>query len=270
MSQMPTFSALKLSRSSLKLFQDCPRCFWLDLHHKIKRPPSLPYTLSSAVDFLVKQEFDTYREKGVLPPIFKRHNIRAKLFNGPQLPVWRENFKGIQYIDEDLNAMLYGAVDDILEFPDGSLAVVDYKSSGSREIKIYDDYQKQMEVYAYLLDRNGFATQPEAYFVFYQVDKTGPGFKNVLPFHEELRAVRVDKTWVQGVFEQAVAVARMDTPPELERPCVHCLYVQKAHSLAHTQHQVPKESLVPAPAKKSPVRRAKKPQVADEDTIIIQ
>ncbi len=224
----PKFSSIKLSRSSLKLFQDCPRCFWLDLHHKIKRPPSLPYTLSSAVDFLVKQEFDKYRKQGTLPPVFVRHRIDAKLFNGPQLPVWRENFKGVQYFDEDLNAMLYGAVDDVLQFKDGSLAVVDYKSSGSREIRIYDDYQKQMDIYNWLLDRNGFQTQPEAYFVFYQVDKSGGGFANALPFIEQLKAIKVDKSWVGDVFEQAVMVARRDTPPEIETPCTHCIYVQQA------------------------------------------
>ncbi|MBX4190201.1 PD-(D/E)XK nuclease family protein [Candidatus Parcubacteria bacterium] len=225
---MSKFGSLRLSRSSLKLFQDCPRCFWLDLHHKIKRPPPFPYTLSSAVDFLVKQEFDKYRPTGELPPIFVQHGVRAKLFNGEQLPVWRENFKGVQYFDEDLNAMLYGAVDDVLEFADGSLAVVDYKSSGSREIRIYEDYQKQMDIYNWLLDRNGFQTQPEAYFVFYQVDKTGGGFQNALPFIEQLKAIKVDKTWVGDVFEQAVMVARRDTPPEIETPCPHCIYVQQA------------------------------------------
>ena len=223
------FSSIKISRSGLKLFQECPRCFWLDVHHKIKRPPSFPYTLSSAVDFLVKQEFDKYREQGTLPPVLARHLAGdAKLYSGPELPTWRENFKGVQYFDEDLNAMLYGAVDDVLQLADGSLAVIDYKSSGSREIKIYDDYQKQMDIYTYLLDRNGFKTHTEAYFVFYQVDKTGGGFQNALPFIESLKAIKVDKSWVANAFEQAIAVARQDTPPEVIMPCPHCVYVQQA------------------------------------------
>ena len=45
---------IKISRSGLKLFEECQRCFWLNLHHKIKRPPGYPYTLSGAVDYLVK------------------------------------------------------------------------------------------------------------------------------------------------------------------------------------------------------------------------
>src|SRR3989338_9591791 len=95
---------LKISRSGLKLFQECPKCFWLDLHHKIKRPPGYPYTLSAAVDYFVKQEFDKYREKGTLPPILALSGVEglkdAKLFNGPELSEWRNNFKGISYFNE--------------------------------------------------------------------------------------------------------------------------------------------------------------------------
>lgn len=230
---------VKISRSGLKLFLDCPRCFWLDVHHKIKRPPSFPYTLASAVDYLVKQEFDKYRKTGDLPPVFKKNKTDAKLYAGEELGTWRNNFKGISYFDEDLNAILYGAVDDILEFPDGSLAVVDYKSTGSSEIRIYDDYQKQMDVYTWLLQRNGFKTQDSAYFVYYIVDKTGGGFHNSLPFNEELRIVEVRPTWVASTFEAAIATARQAKPPQSTIACTHCKYVAvvgehvPAHMVAH-------------------------------------
>ena len=107
-------NTIKISRSGLKLFLDCPRCFWLNVHHKIKRPPGYPYTLSAAVDYLVKQEFDKYRVDGKLPPVFAKEGLDAKLFVDEKLHDWRNNFRGVSYFDEDLNAILYGAVDDIL------------------------------------------------------------------------------------------------------------------------------------------------------------
>ena len=227
-------STLKISRSGLKLFLECPRCFWLDLHHKIKRPPGYPYTLSAAVDYLVKQEFDKYRENGTLPPVFAKEGFNAKLYNGPELPTWRNNFKGISYFDEDLNAIIYGAVDDVLEFSDGSLAVVDYKSSGSKEITIYDDYQKQMDVYNFILNRMGHETYSDAFFVFYQVQKDGGGFQNILPFKEELKTVKVNSGWVGDAFERAVALARQDNPPNHSgEDCDHCHYVEMA-----SQHKI--------------------------------
>ncbi len=231
---MPKVSnTLKISRSGLKLFLDCPRCFWLDLHHKVKRPPGYPYTLSAAVDYLVKQEFDKYREKGKLPPVFAKEGLDAKLYSGPEMSEWRNNFKGISYFDEDLNAILYGAVDDVLQFSDKSLAVVDYKSSGSKEITIYDDYQKQMDIYTHILNLKGFETQPYAYFVFYQVQKDGGGFQNVLPFKEILKRIDVNPSWVSDVFERAVQTARQDIPPINKNHCDHCHYVEMA-----SQYQV--------------------------------
>ncbi|OGN00547.1 MAG: hypothetical protein A2651_01515 [Candidatus Yanofskybacteria bacterium RIFCSPHIGHO2_01_FULL_42_12] len=224
-------NTLKISRSGLKLFQECPRCFWLDLHHKVKRPPGYPFTLSIAVDYLVKKEFDKYREKGTLPPILKSHGIKdAKLFNGEELSEWRNNFKGVVYHDEALNAVLYGAVDDVLEFKDGSLGVIDYKSSGAKEITIYDDYQKQMDVYNYILKQKGYETYPEAFFVFYKVVKEGEtGFGNVLKFTEEVRPVKINTEWVGPTFEAAVELARQDEPPSAsgnaQKHCDHCHYV---------------------------------------------
>ena len=237
----------------------------MDVHHKVKRPSGYPFTLSIAVDYLVKKEFDTYREKGTLPPVLKKYfekdpvqslsadrqqsrgrasdGASAKLYAGDELSEWRNNFKGIAYFDEDLNAILYGAVDDVLEFKDKSLGVIDYKSSGAKEITIYDDYQKQMDVYNYILRQKGFDTYPEAFFVFYKVIKEGEtGFANALKFTEEVRAVKVNMDWVGPTFEKAVEVARSETspapgmtgnPPAGGGHCDHCHYVELAN-----QHQI--------------------------------
>lgn len=231
-------STIKFSRSGLNLFLECPRCFWLDLHHKIKRPPGYPFTLSIAVDQLLKREFDTFREKGQLHPAFVKYGLKdAKLYNGENLAEWRNNFKGVSFYDESLNAILYGAVDDIIEFSDGSLAVVDYKSSGAKEISIYEDYQRQMDVYNWILRQKGYETYPEAFFIFYQVQKEGEtAFNSVLKFREEIRSVKVNTEWVGDAFEEAVKVARSEKPPKThpgKDECDHCHYVEMA-----SKHQI--------------------------------
>ena len=143
---------IKLSPSSLNLYFECPRCFWLEKREGIRRPQPFPYALNAAVDVLLKQEFDSYRAKGETHPLLVAHNVPAKLFPDQQLlNKWRSNFDGVRYYDAKLDATLFGAVDDVLQFTDGSLAPLDYKSTGSAVPKVYDRFQLQMDVYTFLL-----------------------------------------------------------------------------------------------------------------------
>ena len=118
---------LKLSRSQLDLFVGCPRCFWLKNRHGVKQPKGFPLALNNAMDTLLKAEFDEYRVAGKPHPIFSENGVDAKLFRDTEkLEEWRNNFRGLRWADPKSGHTLFGAVDDILEFPDESLAVVDY------------------------------------------------------------------------------------------------------------------------------------------------
>ncbi|MCO6434707.1 hypothetical protein, partial [Nitrosomonas nitrosa] len=56
--------AFKLSRSKIDLFLQCPRCFYFDRRLGVGRPPGFPFALNSAVDHLLKLEFDVHRANG--------------------------------------------------------------------------------------------------------------------------------------------------------------------------------------------------------------
>src|SRR5438874_13816897 len=86
-------AAYKISRSKIDLFVQCPRCFWLDARLKISRPKGPPFTLNSAVDYLLKQEFDALRADGKQHPLQTEYGIDAKPCAHDQLNIWRENFK---------------------------------------------------------------------------------------------------------------------------------------------------------------------------------
>ncbi|MBU4274766.1 PD-(D/E)XK nuclease family protein [Patescibacteria group bacterium] len=210
---------IQLSPNSLNLYLECPHCFWLEKKMGIRRPPPYPYALNSAVDVLLKQEFDTYREKGELHPLLIESNIPAKLFSNQNLlNQWRSNFSGIRYYDPEIGATLFGAVDDVLEFPDGKLAPLDYKSTGSKVAKVYDRFQIQMDIYTYLLEKNGFQTPRKGYLAFYVVDKSN-GFINRLPFRKELHVIDTNPDDVRDLFKEAVAVLMKDAPPPHSQDC---------------------------------------------------
>jgi len=218
---------IQLSPTSLDLYLECPHCFWLEKRQGIKRPPSYPYALNQAVDILLKQEFDSYRARGEVHPLILAHNIPAKLFpNQDLLNQWRNNFAGIRFYDPELKASLFGAVDDILEFEGGKLAPMDYKSTGSQVANIYDRFQLQMDVYTYLLEKNGFLTPGKGYLAFYIVDKNN-GFGDRLPFRKELHEIETNPSDVPGLFKEAVLLLREAAPPPHSSDCKYGQWLKR-------------------------------------------
>ena len=169
-----------ISRSKIDLFKECPRCFWLDRVLGIGRPPGYPFTLNSAVDYLLKKEFDIYRKKGTKHPLIEKYGVDARPVEHEDLPIWRENFKGIRCIHKPTGLSISGAIDDLWIDTKGNYIVVDYKAtSKTGEINLdapwQDGYKRQMEVYQWLLRQKGLQVSDTGYFVYVngQTDKIG-------------------------------------------------------------------------------------------------
>jgi hypothetical protein len=59
----------RLSRNKIDLFINCPRCFYLDRKLGVAQPPGYPFSLNSAVEKLLKKEFDIHRVNGTKHPL---------------------------------------------------------------------------------------------------------------------------------------------------------------------------------------------------------
>jgi len=233
---MANGKAIQLSPNSLNLFLECPHCFWLDKNLGIKRPPPYPYALNSAVDGLLKEEFDTYRAKNLPHPLLAENNIKAHLFgNQKLLNQWRNNFAGIRYFDEALQATLFGAVDDVLEFegPEGcpTIAPLDYKSTGSTAAKVYDRFQLQLDTYTFLMEKNGYKTPRKGYLAFYIVDKSR-GFIDRLPFRKEVVEIDTNPSDIYEIFKDAVGCLKNQTPPPHSSDCQFKKWLDGARSFS--------------------------------------
>ncbi|KKQ75991.1 MAG: hypothetical protein US98_C0055G0003 [Parcubacteria group bacterium GW2011_GWC1_38_6] len=219
---------IALSPSSLNLFLECKRCFWLEKKWGIRRPPPYPYALNTTVDTLLKKEFDSYRANKQPHPLIQENNIPANLFaNQALLNKWRSNLAGVRYYDEKLDATLFGAVDDVLEFSDGKLAPLDYKSTGSSVPTVYDRFQLQMDVYSFLLEKNGFTTNGKGYLAFYIVNKED-GFGDRLPFRKELHEIDTNISDVPKLFKDAISALRKDSPSPHNEDCKFCQWSKQA------------------------------------------
>ena len=213
----------KLSRSKIELLMDCPRCFWLDMVKGIKRPPPAPYTINSAIDLMLKMEFDKHREKGTAHHLISENGVKAIPYKCDKINVWRHNFTGVQFEYKPADFLVFGAVDDVWINPKGELIVVDYKATGAAEHHIYDGYRRQMEIYQWLLRQNGYKVSKRGYFLFARVNKSG-GFKNAkLSFDMFLEPLDGDDSWVEGKILEARKIIDGSVPGP-SAGCGYCKY----------------------------------------------
>ncbi len=216
---------IKISRSKLERFLECPRCFWLEVKKGIKRPPSFPYTINSAIDALLKQEFDVHREDGTAHYIIKKYDINAIPYKCKEIDTWRANFTGIQFHHKPTDFLVFGAVDDVWVNPVGELIVVDYKATGANEYNIYDSYKRQMEVYQWLLLRNGHRVSKTGYFLFAKVNKNNGFAEGKLSFDLSLEAQEGDSAWVDGALLSARKILD-NTIPAPNAECPYCKFAK--------------------------------------------
>lgn len=220
----------KLSRSKIDLFLECPRCFYLDNKLGLKRVPGFPFSLNSAVDHLLKKEFDFYRQKGEPHPIQQEAGLDIRPVFHEELEEWRKNFGGIVHLHRDTNLLVSGAIDDLWINNQGEYLVVDYKSTAKEEaVKELDQdwqdtYKRQMEVYQWLLRQKGLKVSNSAYFVYCTGDMSKDSFNQSLDFEINLIEYLGNDNWVEETLFKIKDCLENDEIPSASSDCDHCAY----------------------------------------------
>jgi hypothetical protein len=223
-----------LSRSKVELFMDCPRCFYLDRRLGITRPAGFPFNLNSAVDALLKTEFDTYRNKGEPHPLMVQAGLKAVPHEHENLASWRNNFRGVRALHEASNLEVFGAIDDLWrDLDSGELMVVDYKATSKNGDVSIDaawqiSYKRQMEFYQWLLRQNGQSVSSRGWFVYCNGRRDLPSFDGKLEFTIKLIPYDGDDSWVEGTLVQIRDTLSAPEPPALNRTCEFCMFSAKA------------------------------------------
>lgn len=222
--------AYPLSRSKIDLFTECPKCFYLDRRLGVGRPPGYPFSLNSAVDRLLKLEFDAHRAAHTKHPLIAKYKVDAIPVMHEMLDSWRENFVGVRYVHIPTNFEVFGAIDDLWENSKGEYIVVDYKST-SKVGKItelseewQDGYKRQMEVYQWLLRKNGYKVSDTGYFVYCNGSTDKKAFDAKLEFDITLIPYKGNDDWVEGVLEKAHECLNSPHIPKSGEECDYCAY----------------------------------------------
>jgi len=232
----------KLSRSKIELFFDCPRCFYIDRRLGTGRPNGFPFNLNNAVDHLLKKEFDLHRAEMHTHPLMEKYGIKAIPFAHEKLDEWRENFVGVRALHEKSNILVFGAVDDIWVTPKRELIVVDYKAtSKDGRVDLNADWQKsykrQMEVYQWLLRRNGFKVSNTGYFVYCNGNRDAEAFDAKLEFDISVLPYVGSDSWVDDTLMRIKECLNSDTIPEANPECDHCAYFNARYNHEYGKKQ---------------------------------
>ena len=227
----------KLSRSKLDLFLNCPRCFYLDRRLGVDRPPGFPFNLNSAVDALLKKEFDIHRAKGSTHPLMSAYGLHLVPFCHKMIDEWRENFKGVQFLHPASNFLVTGAVDDLWVDSEGKIYIVDYKStSKDGEVSLDADwqigYKRQMEIYQWLMRKNGFSVSDTGYFVYCNGRADKEAFDAKLEFDIKLIPYVGDDSWVESALISAKRCLDGSLPPA-SPACDFCNYREAAAEVSN-------------------------------------
>ncbi len=227
----------RLSRTRIDLFLDCPRCFYLDRRLGIDRPDIPAFTLNSAVDSLLKKEFDLLREKGESHELMKKYGIDALLFDHPDLPIWRDDFRryiGASILHKETNLEIAGIVDDVWVNKEKELLIVDYKATSTAKVISLDDeykkgYKKQMEIYQWIFKQMGFKVSNTGYFVFANAGKNRPNFDGRLEFELSIIPYQGNNDWIEPTLYDIKKCLDSDKIPSQNPDCKHCNYRELAN-----------------------------------------
>lgn len=218
----------------------CPRCFWLDVRLKIKRPSGPPFQINKAIDELLKKEFDSYRHRKEPHPWMTDNQIKAVPMQHENLDIWRHNFTGVSTLHKPTNLHIFGAIDDLWVDNSGQVMVVDYKATAkSGEVSLDAEwqisYKRQIEVYQWLLRQNGLNVSNTAYFVYTNGRLDLDGFFDKVEFRTKIIRYNGNDSWVEPTIVKMKECMEGDMPEvgkaAMGGDCDFCAYARQRTEL---------------------------------------
>lgn len=218
---------IKISPSGVSFLLECPKCLWLNFNQDIKRPRGIFPSLPDGMDNIFKKYFDIYRLKGELPPEIDEKAEGTLFSNLKQLNSWRDfNYGkgGIRTEIAELSMVLSGAIDDLLVAADGSFIPFDFKTRGyPTKEDTHEHYRHQIDLYAYLFERNGYQVANFGYLLFFWPESYALG---AAAFKTDLVRLDVSPSRGYSVLERVREI--VDGPmPKKHEVCEYCLYREK-------------------------------------------
>ena len=216
----------KLSPSDLTfLWDECPRCFYLKVVRNFRRP-SFPFPkIFTRIDRLMKAHYENKPTSEIspdLPPGFVKFADKWVISQPISLP------------NHPSTGFIRGKFDSVIEFLDGSFAVIDFKTTQPKPEHV-PFYSRQLQAYAYALEHpapRGFKLSPISILGLVCVEPLRIG-----TFGEDQIAYIGATSWLEcphdeveflAFIDEVIAVLEQKMPPPAGPNCDYCKYRDKA------------------------------------------
>ena len=217
----------KLSPSQLTFaWDECQRCFYLDVVMGIKRPPTAFPKVFSRIDSLMKHLFEDKPTSVISPELPPgKVGLQGKWVNSAPI-----QFEGIEAA-----CYLKGAFDSVLAFEDGIYAVIDFKTSSPSPAHI-GFYGRQLSAYAYALEHpsdKGLQLSPISMLGLLYLDPVdidhGADHKRITYGGEVTwKEIKKDDKAFLAFLKQVLTVLSLPEPPAASESCGFCAYRAQA------------------------------------------
>lgn len=213
---------IRLSPSTLNVFLECQKCFWLDQVKGIHRPRGIFPSLPGGMDGLIKKYFDKYRALGKLPPELEGKLDGVELFlDNELLNKWRNWRSALVYEDPESGAVLSGMLDD-LGVKGRKFVPLDYKTRGYDVKEGGENYYKnQLNCYGLMLRENQMPPAGYAFLLYYIPKEVAEG--GMTRFDVVPKKVEIDPDEALRVLRDAAALLQ-GPMPETHSECIYCAW----------------------------------------------
>lgn len=191
------------------------------------------WSLNSAVDTLLKKEFDLLREYKKPHKLMQEYNINAIPFWHPDFTIWRDDNNrkvGASVLHQKTNLNIHGSIDDIwIDNDTKALHIVDYKSTStdypiSLNSEYKEGYKRQIEVYQWIFKKMGFPVSPIGYFLFANAGRNREGFHGKLEFKTSIMPYQGDDSWIEPTVLEIKKCLDSNSVPQSSNACQYCAY----------------------------------------------
>jgi hypothetical protein len=221
----------KLSPSDLTfLWDECQRCFYLKVVHKFNRPTMAFPKIFTLIDQLMKDFFYELPAQEIsqdLPP-------GKVAYSGKWV-----NSNPISFPHHEASCYIRGIFDTVLEFADGTYAIVDFKTTQPKAEHI-NFYTRQLHGYAYSLENPGpgnFSLKPISKMGLLCVEPV-----KMNRTKEGKLAYEGDVTWLEcpkddqeflDFLDSILDVLDAPSPPPANPNCSFCSYREDSRSTGY-------------------------------------